>query len=85
MWICDICISAWSSIACSYLTYDLERMRNNADGHELLSVVTTVHHQTVGETLNNGALCLSESLLCVSTGRVGDVDGGADLNVIAVK
>jgi hypothetical protein len=66
-------------------TYDLESVGNDADGHELLSVVTTVHHQGVRETLDDGALCLSESLLGVSTGGVGDVDGGADLDIIAVK
>jgi hypothetical protein len=57
---------------------------NDADGHELLSVVAAVHHQRVGETLDDGALCLSESLLCISAGGVGDVDWGADLDVIAI-
>jgi hypothetical protein len=58
---------------------------NNADSHKLLSVVTAVHHQRVGKTLDDGTLCLSESLLCVSAGRVGDVDWGADLDIIAVR
>jgi len=56
---------------------------NNADRHELLSVVATVHHERVGETLNDWALCLSESLLGISAGSVGDVDWGADLDVVA--
>ena len=68
-----------------YVTYDLEGVGNDADGHELLSVVTAVHHQRVGKTLDDGALCLSESLLCVSAGGVGDVDWGADLDIIAVR
>jgi hypothetical protein len=55
---------------------------NNSDSHKLLSVVTTVHHEGVGETLDDWALCLSKSLLCVSTGRVGDVDWGSDLDII---
>jgi hypothetical protein len=67
------------------VTYDLEGVCNDTDGHELLSVVTAVHHQGVGETLNDGALCLSESLLCVSAGGVGDVDWGADLDVVAAE
>jgi hypothetical protein len=67
------------------VTYDLEGVGNDADGHELLSVVTAVHHQRVGETLDDGALCLSESLLCVSAGGVGDVDWGPDLDVIAAE
>lgn len=66
------------------LTYDLESVGDNADGHNLLSVVATVHHQGVGQTLDDWAVCLSESLLGVSAGGVGDVDWGADLNVIAV-
>ena len=65
-------------------TYDFEGVGNDADGHELLSVIAAVHHQGVGETLDDGALCLAESLLCVSAGGVGDVDWGTDLDVIAV-
>jgi hypothetical protein len=64
-------------------THDLEAVGDDADGHELLSVVTAVHHQGVGETLDDRALCLSESLLGVSAGGVGDVDGGSDLDVVA--
>ena len=37
----------------------------------------------VGEALNDRALGLAESLLCISAGGVGDVDWGADLDVIA--
>jgi hypothetical protein len=57
---------------------------DNSDSHELLSVVATVHHQGVGETLNDWALCLAESLLCVSASRVRNVDRRSDLDVIAV-
>jgi hypothetical protein len=64
-------------------THDLEGVGDDADGHELLSVVTAVHHEGVGETLDDRALCLSESLLGVSAGGVGDVDGGSDLDVVA--
>lgn len=64
-------------------TYDLESVSDDADSHELLSVVAAVHHQGVGETLNDWALGLSESLDSISSGGVGDVDGLADLDVIA--
>ena len=60
-------------------------MGHNSNSHKLLSVVTTVHHQGVGETLNDWALCLSESLLSESTGGMGDVHGLSDLDVIAVE
>ena len=66
-------------------TYDFESVVNNTDSHELLSVVATVHHQGVGETLNDRTLGLSKSLLGVSAGRVRDVDRGADLDVTATR
>lgn len=58
-------------------------MSNNADSQELLSVVTAVHHERVGETLDDGALSLAETLSGIATGSVGNVDRGADLNVVA--
>jgi hypothetical protein len=57
---------------------------DNADSHELLSVVTAVHHEGVGETLNDGALCLAETLLGEAAGGVRQVDGLTDLDVVAV-
>ena len=66
------------------ITYDLKGMRNDANGHELLSVVAAVHHERVGETLDDRALCFPETLGGVATGGVRCVDGGADLDVIAV-
>jgi len=81
MWICKLLVCCEELFG--HGTHDLEGVGHNADSHELLSVVATVHHQRVGKTLNDWALCFSESLLCVAAGGVGDVDWGADLNVIA--
>lgn len=67
------------------VTHDLESVGNNADGHELLSVVAAVHHQRVGETLDDGALGLPEALDGIATGGVRDVDGRPDLDVVAVR
>lgn len=67
------------------MSYDLEGVRNDADSHELLSVVAAVHHEGVGQTLDDGAVRLAESLGGISTSGVRDVDGGSDLDVIAVK
>jgi len=61
---------------------DLESVLDDTDSHELLSVVAAVHHQGVGETLNNGALGLAETLGGEATGSVGQVDGGLDLDVV---
>jgi hypothetical protein len=71
-------------IAIVGLTYDLEGVGNDTDSHELFTIVATVHHEGVGETLNDGALGLSETLDGISTSRVRDVDRCSDLDVIAV-
>ena len=41
-----------------------------AGGH-LLAVVAALHHDCVGKTLDDGALCLAEALLLPSASRVG--------------
>jgi hypothetical protein len=50
------------------VTYDLEGVGDDAHGHELLSVVAAVHHERVGEALNDGALRLPESLDGIAAG-----------------
>jgi hypothetical protein len=64
-------------------THDLESVGNDADSHKLLSVVAAVHHQRVGETLDDGALGLPETLDGISASRVRNVNGRADLDVVA--
>jgi len=59
-------------------------VRDDADGHELFTVVSTIHHEGVGQAFYDRALCFSESLLGVSASGVGDVDWSADLDVVAV-
>lgn len=58
-------------------------MSDNSDSHQLFTVVAAVHHERVGEALDDGALSLAESLDGIAAGGVGDVDWRADLNVIA--
>ena len=50
---------------------DLKRMSDDPDSQELLSVVPSVHHQRVDETLDDGHTALGELLLGVSAGGVG--------------
>jgi len=50
---------------------DLESVGDDPDGQELLSVVPSVHHQRVDETLDDGHTALGELLLGVSAGVVG--------------
>jgi hypothetical protein len=52
---------------------DLKGVLNDANSKELLTVVATVHHERVGQTLNDGALRLAESLLVVATSSVGQI------------
>lgn len=66
-------------------TYDLEGVGNDADGHQLLAVVAAVSHQGVGQTLDDGAVGLAEPLDGISAGRVRQVDGVADLDVVAAE
>lgn len=65
-------------------TYDLESVGDNADSHGLLSVVAAVHHDRVGQALDDGALGLAETLGGIATGGVRGVDRLADLDVVAV-
>ena len=77
---------------------DLERVRNNADGEELLAVVAALHHQAefrqhrhflvcaqnspVNEALDDRHLRLLELLLGVTASGVGEVYRMTDLDVI---
>lgn len=65
-------------------TYDLEGVSNNADSHQLLSVVAAVHHDGVGQALDDGAVGLAETLDGIATGRVREVDGVAEGDVVTV-
>ena len=68
----------------SRYTYDLESVGHNADSLELLAAVATVHHERVGQTLDDGALSLAETLGRIAAGSVREVDGRTNLNVVAV-
>jgi hypothetical protein len=52
---------------------NLHGVLDDADGHDLLTVVAAVHHERVGEALNDGALRLAEALLGVPPSCVRQV------------
>jgi len=54
---------------------DLEGVLDDSDGHDLLAVVSAVHHEGVDESLDDGALGLSESFNLVSATSVWKVLG----------
>ena len=53
---------------------DLKRMLQDPDSHQFLAVVSSVHHQRVGDTLDDGALGLAETFGGIPTSTVGQVD-----------
>ena len=58
---------------------DIESLFDDTSGHDLLTGVTTVHHESVSEAFNDGALTLVETLLLPATsgvGKGGDVGNG---------
>ena len=59
-------------------------MGDDSNSHELLSVVSAVHHERVGQSLNDGAVGLSESLGGISASGVGDIDGVSQGNVVTI-
>ena len=65
-----------------FFTYDFEGMSHYSDCHQLLAVVSAIHHERVGQSLDDWTLCLSESFCSISACGVGDVDGLSDLNVV---
>lgn len=66
-------------------TYNLKGVSDNADSHELLAVVAAVHHEGVGETLNDGALSLAEALSGITASGVREVDGRTNLDVVTAS
>ena len=54
---------------------DVEGVLDNSVGHQLFTVVATVHHQRTRKPLSNRALSLSEALGLVSTGSMWHING----------
>ena len=65
--------------------HNFECMGDNADSHELLAVVTTIHHEGVREALDDRAISFTEALNGITTGGVRDVDWRAYLDVVTVE
>ena len=54
---------------------DLERVLDDADGHEFFAGVASFFHQADGEAFHDGTRGFAEALLGVATGRVWQVGG----------
>lgn len=59
---------------------DLKGVLDDSDGHKLLSVVASVHHQGVGETFDDWASGLAETADLEASSRMWKVLGGLLLN-----
>ncbi len=55
---------------------DLKAVFHNPHSHELLAVVTAVHHEGVDQPFDNRALSLAETLSGIPSRAVGKVFGG---------
>ena len=65
--------------------HDFECMGDDADSHELLAVVATIHHEGVGKALDNRAIGFTKALNGITTGGVRDVDWRAYLDIVTVR
>uniref|UniRef100_A0AAY5EFM0 Uncharacterized protein n=1 Tax=Electrophorus electricus TaxID=8005 RepID=A0AAY5EFM0_ELEEL len=54
---------------------DLECVLNDAHCHQLLAIVTAMHHHGVGQTLHDGALCFTKAFSSIAPPRVWEVLG----------
>merc|ERR1719272_375510 len=64
---------------------DLERVLHDSERHQLLTVVSAVHHKGVDHTFNDWAVGLSEPLLGVSACSVWDNNRGTFLDCDVVN
>ena len=71
-------------MSCCSITYNLKGVVDDPHSHELLAVITAVHHEGVGQALDDWALGLAEPLDSVAAGGVREIDGRAYLHVVAV-
>lgn len=60
-------------ILASQQVNDLESVFHNANRHQLLTVVATSHHERVGQTFNDWALSLTETLDGETSSRVRQI------------
>ena len=64
-------------------THDFKGVSHDADGHQLFTVIATVHHERICESLDDWTLCLAKSFDGITSGGVRKVDGCSDLDVVA--
>ena len=65
--------------------HNFECMGDDADSHELLAVVATIHHKGVRKALNDRTVGFTEALDGITTSGVRDVDWRAYLDVVTVR
>lgn len=61
---------------------NLESVLDDADCHQFFTIVSSVHHQSIDQTLDDGALSFAESLHGISTGGMSEVYWMTELYVV---
>lgn len=59
---------------------NFKSMLNDTNSHELLAVVTAVHHERASETLDNWTQCLVKSFYLITASCVRDILGSLAFN-----
>ena len=77
------CVTAYDKRQQS--THNLKGVGYDSHGHELLAVISAVHHERIGEALDDGTLGLSKAFDSEAAGRVGDVAGCTGLDVVPTE
>lgn len=62
--------------------YDFEGMGDDVDGYYFFVVVVVVYYEGVGEMFNDGVVGFVEMFGGIVIGRVREVDGSLDLDVV---
>lgn len=83
MWICKALAFDRDKVVYDS-THNLKGVCNDSDSHQLLAVVATVHHESIRQALDDGALCFAELLGRVFAGRVWEVDWITDLDIVTI-
>jgi hypothetical protein len=64
---------------------DVKGVLDNTDCHQLFTVVAAVHHERVCEPFDDRALGFAETFRGIAACCVREIDGGADLDVVAAR
>ena len=65
-----MCTTYLNRVFASQQVNDFEAVLDNTDSHQLLTIVTAVHHKGVHHTFDNWALCLAKAFNSITASSV---------------